>query len=47
MKQVMHARRTGELRWLVLDEADRLMDLGFQRQLGAAILVRGCHQCAA
>ena len=27
--------RTEELRWLVLDEADRLLDLGFERKIGA------------
>ena len=25
--------RTAELRWLVLDEADRLLDLGFEARL--------------
>lgn len=28
------ARRTDELRWLVLDEADRLLDLGFEKKIG-------------
>lgn len=27
--------RTEELRWLVLDEADRLLDLGFEAKIGA------------
>lgn len=26
--------RTEELRWLVLDEADRLLDLGFEQKIG-------------
>ena len=29
------AFRTEELRWLVLDEADRLLDLGFEQKIGA------------
>ncbi len=29
------AFRTGALRWLVLDEADRLLDLGFEQKIGA------------
>jgi ATP-dependent RNA helicase DDX31/DBP7 len=29
------AFRTAELRWLVLDEADRLLDLGFKEKIGA------------
>lgn len=29
------AFRCHELRWLVLDEADRLLDLGFEKKLGA------------
>ena len=33
------AFRTDELRWLVLDEADRLLDLGFQKKIG--VLVAG------
>jgi DEAD/DEAH box helicase len=28
--------RTSELRWLVLDEADRLLDLGFEQKIGGA-----------
>lgn len=28
--------RTEELRWLVLDEADRLLDLGFEQKIGEA-----------
>ena len=32
--------RTEELRWLVLDEADRLLDLGFECKIGA--LHQGC-----
>ena len=28
------AFRTHELRWLVLDEADRLLDLGFKEKIG-------------
>ena len=31
------AFRTDELRWLVLDEADRLLDLGFQKKIGALV----------
>lgn len=31
------AFRTNELRWLVLDEADRLLDLGFQKKIGAQV----------
>ena len=27
---------TEELRWLVLDEADRLLDLGFEQKIGAS-----------
>ena len=29
------AFRTDALRWLVLDEADRLLDLGFEQKIGA------------
>ena len=29
----------GELRWLILDEADRLLDLGFEAKLKAIIEV--------
>ena len=28
---------TEELRWLVLDEADRLLDLGFEQKIGAVL----------
>ena len=31
------AFRTEELRWLVLDEADRLLDLGFEQKIGAPL----------
>lgn len=31
---VVQAFRTEELRWLVLDEADRLLDLGFEQKIG-------------
>ena len=31
----LQAFRTEELRWLVLDEADRLLDLGFEQKIGA------------
>ena len=33
--QNTQAFRTEELRWLVLDEADRLLDLGFEQKIGA------------
>ena len=29
--------RTEELRWLVLDEADRLLDLGFEQKIGESV----------
>ena len=29
---------TDRLRWLVLDEADRLLDLGFEQKIGAVLL---------
>eukprot|EP00983_Pelagomonas_calceolata_P008097 263041-Pelagomonas_calceolata.AAC.1 len=32
-------RAAGELRWLILDEADRLLDLGFEAKLKAIIEV--------
>ncbi len=35
----MPAKSLGELRWLVLDEADRLLDLGFEAKLKAIIEV--------
>jgi ATP-dependent RNA helicase DDX31/DBP7 len=31
------AFRTDALRWLVLDEADRLLDLGFEQKIGGLI----------
>ena len=31
------AFHTEELRWLVLDEADRLLDLGFEQKIGAPL----------
>ena len=39
--QNTQAFRTEELRWLVLDEADRLLDLGFEQKIGA--LPGPCH----
>ncbi|CAL5219539.1 g1390 [Coccomyxa viridis] len=35
--QNTQAFRTEELRWLVLDEADRLLDLGFEQKIGEII----------
>jgi DEAD/DEAH box helicase len=39
----------GPLRWLVLDEADRLLDLGFEQKIGASnswpVLMRCTHLC--
>lgn len=37
--QNTQAFRTEELRWLVLDEADRLLDLGFEQKIGAACIL--------
>ena len=37
------AFRTEELRWLVLDEADRLLDLGFEQKIGAPLGSWPCH----
>ena len=34
---------TAPLAWLVLDEADRLLDLGFERKLGALLQVCWCY----
>ena len=31
------AFKTDRLRWLVLDEADRLLDLGFEQKIGAML----------
>ena len=33
------AFRTDELRWLVLDEADRLLDMGFQQKISMSTLL--------
>ncbi|KAL3160790.1 hypothetical protein ABBQ38_009201 [Trebouxia sp. C0009 RCD-2024] len=33
------AFKTDELRWLVLDEADRLLDMGFQQKIGEIIAI--------
>ena len=37
------AFRTEELRWLVLDEADRLLDLGFEQKIGEPRGLWPCH----
>lgn len=34
------AFKTQEMRWLVLDEADRLLDLGFEKKIGECALLR-------
>ena len=46
------AFRTHELRWLVLDEADRLLDLGFKEKIGEGFgfrvaVSRACTGCFA
>ena len=33
--QSTSAFKTSSLRWLILDEADRLLDLGFEQKIGA------------
>ena len=38
------AFHTNELRWLVLDEADRLLDLGFEQKIREPLLPSG-EQC--
>jgi hypothetical protein len=38
--------RTHDLRWLVLDEADRLLDLGFEQKIGMPSEIQPfCHDC--
>ena len=41
------AFRTEELRWLVLDEADRLLDLGFEQKIGASLTPPMALLCTA
>ncbi|KAK9826780.1 hypothetical protein WJX81_008505 [Elliptochloris bilobata] len=41
------AFRTSELRWLVLDEADRLLDLGFKEKIGEAVRILDERTAAA